>query len=46
MSLNLMRLGSSIQGQAPCVGMKFKTTEEARAYYENFGQQNGFWICT
>lgn len=35
---------SSIQHRAPYVGMKFKTTEEARAYYDDFGRQNDFWI--
>lgn len=35
---------SSIQVQKPYVGMKFKTSEEAGVYYEEYECQNGFWI--
>ncbi|KAG5520453.1 hypothetical protein RHGRI_033141 [Rhododendron griersonianum] len=28
------------------IGMYFETIEEARNYYERYGQENGFWIRT
>ncbi|KAF7124137.1 hypothetical protein RHSIM_Rhsim12G0095100 [Rhododendron simsii] len=28
----------------PTIGMYFETIEEARKYYERYGQENGFWI--
>ncbi|KAI8568838.1 hypothetical protein RHMOL_Rhmol02G0231300 [Rhododendron molle] len=30
--------------KTPTIGMYFETIEEARNYYERYGQENGFWI--
>ncbi|KAF7149619.1 hypothetical protein RHSIM_Rhsim02G0072800 [Rhododendron simsii] len=36
-----------VEGLAtPTIGMYFGTIEEARNYYERYGQENGFWIRT
>ncbi|XP_058187688.1 protein FAR1-RELATED SEQUENCE 11-like [Rhododendron vialii] len=36
-----------VEGLAtPTIGMYFETIEEARKYYERYGQENGFWIRT
>ncbi|KAG5553240.1 hypothetical protein RHGRI_011187 [Rhododendron griersonianum] len=32
--------------KTPTIGMYFDTIEEARNYYERYGQENGFWIRT
>ncbi|KAI8560104.1 hypothetical protein RHMOL_Rhmol04G0229600 [Rhododendron molle] len=32
--------------KTPIIGMYFETIEEARNYYERYGQENGFWIRT
>ncbi|KAG5553405.1 hypothetical protein RHGRI_011326 [Rhododendron griersonianum] len=32
--------------KTPRIGMYFETIEEARNYYERYGQENGFWIRT
>ncbi|KAF7127006.1 hypothetical protein RHSIM_Rhsim11G0039600 [Rhododendron simsii] len=32
--------------KTPTIGMYFETIEEARNYYERYGQENGFWIRT
>ncbi|XP_058208179.1 protein FAR1-RELATED SEQUENCE 11-like [Rhododendron vialii] len=36
-----------VEGLAtPTIGIYFETIEEARKYYERYGQENGFWIRT
>ncbi|KAF7151782.1 hypothetical protein RHSIM_Rhsim02G0114200 [Rhododendron simsii] len=32
--------------KTPTIGMYFETIDEARNYYECYGQENGFWIRT
>lgn len=32
--------------EAPSSETSFETIEEARKYYEDYGRQKGFWICT
>ncbi|KAI8538158.1 hypothetical protein RHMOL_Rhmol09G0080400 [Rhododendron molle] len=38
---------NNVEGfKTPTIGMYFETIEEARNYYEHYGQENGFWIRT
>ncbi|KAF7127477.1 hypothetical protein RHSIM_Rhsim11G0010300 [Rhododendron simsii] len=38
---------NNVEGfKTPTIGIYFETIEEARNYYERYGQENGFWIRT